>query len=731
MPRKLSSDTELIYWWLWRWPWASARDIAGVTGMSTRAVSNALKRGRDRGWFLSARLGRVFDAVDRYVPSNEGVRELHQRFGWPVSWWHTANAVRALARRLEVLEMAYRYLPSFWQSNMITEPTVNVYGEMPYTSADGARSSRMELVPLNWYRAHLVDFRWLESGPLEAIASYSTGGGADGTLLLPVLWRGNFMKPADISRVRRDMEKVLVEDERRSKLPLSQAVGGIYGPGAVVFCPDRVSAAMVQRHWLESEASSQYSWTTLAIIDAQGQVVRAMDPPTSWWANVRPPSVARDLKDIGDIGEKVETLGRGAYAAVNGRRPWQTFRAVDGSPGVTRDQIAESLGVTVRDARKLLDPMTRSMVITVKSGGSYLGIPGRDLLAGSQRRTQARVKRRWGVYETTGGEYTRAQRFHNQGQAEAILALRRHGFPAFPTMGVVIDYRRHGQLVRVAPDGFVVLPPDVLAALEFERSAKSPKQVEAKAKKYRRLVELGVPVPVLFVTDTDPGRGRKQLSPKEAEKRSRQAAQNLAALRCPMLLSTTLEDLRNGPRQRGDEPARRDLSHGSKRVPRQRGEPASPTARQDTKWRRCMTTKAQADHVIAEIRTNYRRHQELAGVADGSLAADPAFGQNGSPVDSGHQLDTPEKIGEANRELVDWVDSYAVWHVHIGFRASRDVKITATIRDDEVTEATLHTLTPGEGWDGEELDDTDREAIAWMLDELGRNPAHRPAPAQE
>lgn len=144
-----------------------------------------------------------------------------------------------------------------------------------------------------------------------------------------------------------------------------------------------------------------------------------------------------------------------------------------------------------------------------------------------------------------------------------------------------------------------------------------------------------------------------------------------------------------------------------------------------------MTTAAQADHIMAEIRTNYRRHLELAGVASGRLESDPAFGPDGKPVDSGHQLDTPEKIGEANKELVDGVDSYAIWHTHIGFKLSRDIKLTATIQDDKVTEATMYTLVPGEGWDGEELDVFDRDAIAWMLGEMGKNPARRPVAARE
>ena len=108
MPRSLSEDTKSIYLWLWRLPWAAGADIARITGLKQNKVSNALKRGERRGWLRSARLGRVFKAVDRFVFSNAGIEEMGRQFGWEPSWWHTANGVRALARRLEVLELAYR-----------------------------------------------------------------------------------------------------------------------------------------------------------------------------------------------------------------------------------------------------------------------------------------------------------------------------------------------------------------------------------------------------------------------------------------------------------------------------------------------------------------------------------------------------------------------------------------------------------------------------------------------
>ena len=94
MARELSANTVHIYWWLWRLPWASAADIARVTGLKASAISNALTRGETKlGWFASARLGRVAPVVSRYVVSNRGVEELQARFGWETFWWHTADGV--------------------------------------------------------------------------------------------------------------------------------------------------------------------------------------------------------------------------------------------------------------------------------------------------------------------------------------------------------------------------------------------------------------------------------------------------------------------------------------------------------------------------------------------------------------------------------------------------------------------------------------------------------------
>ena len=528
MPRAFSSNTLYVYFRLWYQPLASAADIALVTRMTAPAVSNVLKRGVEGGLLRSARLGRVRDAVDRYVMSNYGVEKLHAQWGWEIFWWHTAEGVRSLARRLEVVEMAYAYLPLLWQSNLVSNPTCHVYQETPDTAwRTGEPVMRARLVEADWSDGRLAGFHWLRSGPCEAIATYDDGYN-DPLLHLPVLWRGSFQKPADIASVRRDMGRLLSVDERWSKLPEAQAISREYCPGLVIFCSERVAAAMVQRNWLES--ATGYTATTPAIIDAQGQVVRAMSPPTAWWqAGFLLPPRGGALKDI---SRTVRALTAGAYAAVNGRRSWRTFRSVDGSPGVTLDQIAASVGVDTSIASVLLKPMVKEKVIVKKKDGHYLDVSGRSLLASSQRVTPSRTLKRWGVYTRKGGEYRRAQRLHNQGQAEAILELRRHGYAAFPAMGVVIDYWHGGKNYRVVPDGFVVLHPGVLVALEFERSSATPEAVAEKARNYGHLSQIGIPLPSLFITETE------------------EAARNLAVLRHGYLLATTLDAVREGPHGR-------------------------------------------------------------------------------------------------------------------------------------------------------------------------------------
>lgn len=528
MARELSNTTVLVLRLLWSLPWASAADIALITGLKVQTVSNVLNRRMEKGWLEREKLGRTQEAVLRYVFTSEGVTECHSLYGWKIFWWHSANGVLALARRLEVVEMCYTYLPRLWQSNLVDDDRrCWVFRERQETNErTGQPMTRCDMREADWSGGRLIEFHWMDQGPVEAIAAYDDGRGSDDVLLIPVLWRGNFQKPADIASVREDMERVLVEDQRRWSVDWRQWRPHEYCPGVVVLCPDRVSGALVQRNWISFSSGHA---VRPGIISADGQVIRRMETPTALWWDFHLPRHGLDVTDVKDVSRVVNRMRSGAYAAVNGLRSWRLFRAIDGSPGVNIEQIADYVAGDTTVARVLRKPMTEGKVLVVRAGGHYLDAAGRGLLAYSQRVTPSRVLKRWGIYTRKGGEYRRRQRLHNQGQAEVIRWMRKHGFRAFPAMGVVIEYRHKGRLIRVVPDAFVILPPGVLVAVEFERTAETLGALGKKANNYDLMASAGKPLPVLFVTETP------------------EAAETLAGLGYRYVLAATLDEVRNGP----------------------------------------------------------------------------------------------------------------------------------------------------------------------------------------
>ena len=165
MPRNLSEFTLDVLWWLWHMPWACAADITMVMSKihpeeislaAVGKVDKVLERAEKRGWLHRVKLGRVHDTVWRYVFSEAGVEQLSGVLKEKPSWWHSANGVLALARRLEVLEMAYLYLPRLWQSNLVVEPTCYVYRNVEVVGRRGEPVTRPELKRADWRAGRLV-----------------------------------------------------------------------------------------------------------------------------------------------------------------------------------------------------------------------------------------------------------------------------------------------------------------------------------------------------------------------------------------------------------------------------------------------------------------------------------------------------------------------------------------------------------------------------------------------
>ena len=225
-------------------PWASAAELGLVLLCEENAVSTFLSRvWKGKQWVDFAKLGRLDRAVHRFVFVEAGIKELHEKHGWPIRWWHTANGVDALAGRLEFLEMAYSYLPKLWVSNLVERQSCFECVEVEYESEQtGEMRKRLDLQEKSWRSGRLQSLYWLEKGPIELIATYSAAvDGALSTTHIPVLSRTRYTRRTLPSSVFEDMGKVLIEDEQRRHLGVTEAASALYRPGCMAFCSDTVS----------------------------------------------------------------------------------------------------------------------------------------------------------------------------------------------------------------------------------------------------------------------------------------------------------------------------------------------------------------------------------------------------------------------------------------------------------------------------------------------------------
>ena len=204
MARPLSKKTIAILGALWWLPWVSASELAAILSrelrLETAAVNNVLKRAEKRGWLTSATLGRERDAQLRWVYTNAGV-EWGEKQGWERQWWHRAAGVRALARRIQILEAVYEMLANLPSSNLLANGRIHVFrSRVEVNERTGEPMRRWRLDEAQWRDAVLVKFMWVEKKRFDAVLGFAFGGGeaADGTELpwdivyIPVLWCGRF-----------------------------------------------------------------------------------------------------------------------------------------------------------------------------------------------------------------------------------------------------------------------------------------------------------------------------------------------------------------------------------------------------------------------------------------------------------------------------------------------------------------------------------------------------------
>ena len=506
MARPLAERTMQILHLLWVLPLISVAELVAIAellhGLDKVSVHNALRAGEKRGWLASVKLGRGLRMVNRWLYLEKGIAWGVDQ-GWAQDWWHSANGITDLARMINVVELVYTCMPKLLRSTMVRSPwvrTLHYHDEI--RSDTGRRLTRWTLEESDWEGAVIGDFKWLEEGPFVAVVGYRDPEEPEGygypedpnRLYLPVLHLGRFQKRRDIALLRERVEGMMVEHPDWRKVPPGH--GAL--PGAVAICSDGASAAVANRHYVETRSSTEKA-VDLGIIDCEGKIIRRMNLPACRWSGV---NVEAKPKAVGNIGRAVAQLKRGAYASVNGRRRWRIFRTVATNPGLEVKEIAKLCSMEAAEARKLLRPMVRPRVLFSWNRGYYLLDEGQRLYGDAEGTTFNTVEHQLRGFAKIDDGHRKRHRRHDRGLGKTIRLLREQGKRAFVVQGMCIDYYENGKRRQARPDGFVIVD-GVAVAVEYERSATGFKALGRKIEVYSNLAEIGYPIPVLFVTETE------------------------------------------------------------------------------------------------------------------------------------------------------------------------------------------------------------------------------------
>ena len=562
MSRKYSASTLLVYRLVAERPLVSAGDLVGMTNLAHkhpgRTISNALRRGKKARLLESASLGWNHQAVDRYVISAAGRERLAPMPEFSDCVWLDQWDLESLVKLGPFVEMAYSVLPKLCQTNLFGGG-VFVPRRRPAVNTRSEDIESLVLEGSDWREARLVDLRWLPEGlestevalvrhPFSLVAVYENTHLGDGRLYLPVGWKGRYQRRQEVLDLRTRMGEIL--ELRQGWYGISGSGLPRHCPGALFICSDMVSGVMARNAVADVIESEPGSSLRLGIVDLEGQVLQPLERPSNMWEGVKAPPPGGPFGEPELVLEDLKN-GRDRMALSVGMERWRAFKALADNTGIRSDQVPLVLETSESKAGELIRPMVRQKLAVRLEGGHYLESRGRRILAGSERVSVQRVTRQLGTYTRkprarrrrprpgtsgagTPGAYRRRQRRHNEGVVDLLVALKAQKEMVFPAKGRYID---HGS-ARIVPDAYLILPtgapgsPWVLAAMEYELSARRPDKVREKAQPYMNLERSGRPMPVLFVTASE------------------EAAREFVKLRQPNILATTIAKLEAGPQGR-------------------------------------------------------------------------------------------------------------------------------------------------------------------------------------
>ena len=492
-------------------PWSSARELAEKPGVEEQAMRRKLSSLTKRELIVSAKLGMTQRARDRFILTEKGVLS---RFD--TSHLHPSVGAVRRARAAAPMDPAGETVAKFRDRYDLSHEH-SPFGEdrrhehAPWTATEsGARIILPRLGLAEWVYRHGPDL--LNTGILRPIKA-PTGFVSPGLTRLRWLSKGGlyhcigeygpdvwvaftWVGPHVTERILR--EKIQTRYWGLLALKADEQVGAATEfqpePSAhVVVAIDAVAARLAKRVFGRQEH------TAIVTVGKPG-------PRENTVATYR---VSRDrLGDpvapgkVGDAKVLVDALAKmevpvPAYGAPEYRLFCQVFETV----GMDGTQLADVARVSRGIARSILQRFESRGLLRMLDGGYYPDQEGFRAAAAISRVGVATVRSRFGCFLVD--EYRRAQKSHNEGLAELVCHFAKSGIPIF---GGWRDEINVPGLTQLKPDGLVEVGDEngsVFFAVEYERSAKGDKRVWKKLSPYRKLVEEGRRVLVLFVLDSE------------------------------------------------------------------------------------------------------------------------------------------------------------------------------------------------------------------------------------
>ena len=461
-------------------PLSSARDLAGYGDLSESQLEDLLDDATRRDFAGCIRVGQTFRIQRRVYLHRKGLHRLRERFGLPITWQVTEPALQWHVRRLRLYEPVNRLVPCLFRSGAVRTPASFAMepGDDPQ---ELVLDEHVTLEAFTWVRDIL-------RSPVHAIAQYRTAGGDP--LWVPIvcvgLHHGDIPGPDDLHEVFADVDTM--PDFQYALTPAAPL-------GVIFVVLDRLAGLAVRLRVPPH--------LPIAIVDAEGHVIRQMDPAAPA-GRVLDPS-----DDPGPLGQPERTrewLDRQPHLlALQGVTKRKLFERVNSFAGSPKKDLASGIGHPPSKVGKILKTFRNTDLVAILGRRPYLEHRGRVAAARRDRQNPNAVHARLGAYTRPGSPYREQQRDHDRGVAKLAALFRRAGMQA--EAGWRLEIIEPSFQIR--PDLWVLIPAGdgsaMWHAVEYERSALADSQVHRKLGPYRTAMDEGQIWPMLMVC----GRGTR------------------------------------------------------------------------------------------------------------------------------------------------------------------------------------------------------------------------------